>query len=212
LVERGSASLERPGGQAVRHYGNRFGRSEEARTAVMEAVDDLLLERGFAALTIEAVAARAGVGKQTIYRWWSSKSDLLFDAYLDEMREELIPVELGSLKDYLRYQLGQSIAFFSKAGNTAMFRALAGQAQHDEAVATRFRNEIVKKHFERDCRPFEKARLRGDLPIGLDIEQAVEELTAPLFYRLLVTGRPYEAADAERLIDTLLDRYRKTGT
>ncbi len=54
---------------------------------MMEAVDDLLLERGFAALTIEAVAARACVGKRTIYRWWSSKIDLLFDAYVDETKE-----------------------------------------------------------------------------------------------------------------------------
>ena len=72
-----------------RHHGNRFGRSEAARDAVMRAVDDLLLESGFASLTIEGVAARAGVGRQTIYRWWPSKIDLLFDAFRDETEEEI---------------------------------------------------------------------------------------------------------------------------
>ncbi len=173
----------------------------------MEAVDDLLLERGFAALTIEAVAARAGVGKQTIYRWWSSKSDLLFDAFLDETEEELKPIDCGSLGEDLRAHLRQMVTFFGNAGNAAMFRALAGQAQHDEAIATRFRNEIIEQQRNRDRRPFENARLRGGLPAGLDVAEAIEELTAPLFYRLLVTADPYSANDSDRVVDTWLARW-----
>lgn len=65
-----------------RHHGNRHGRSELARIAVLEAADDLILERGFAGLTVEGIAAAAGVAKQTIHRWWPSKTDILFDAYV----------------------------------------------------------------------------------------------------------------------------------
>ncbi len=190
----------------VRHHGNRFGRSEAAREAVMEAVDDLLLERGFAALTIEAVAARAGVGKQTIYRWWSSKSDLLFDAFLDDAAEELAPVDRGSLADDLRAHLRQMAAFFGRPSNAAMFRALAGQAQHDPSVARRFRDEVMAQQRARDRVPFDHARRRGTLPPGLDVEAAIEALTAPLFYRLLVTGAPYGPDDADRMVDRFLAR------
>lgn len=177
----------------------------------MEAVDDLLLERGFASLTIEAVAARAGVGKQTIYRWWSSKSDLLFDAFLDETHEELVSIDRGSLCEDLRAHLRQMVVFFGSAGNAAMFRALAGQAQHDKAIAIRFHTDIVSQQRARDRIPFENARRRDELPAGLNVEEAIEELTAPLFYRLLVTAEPYTADDADRTVDAWLARWREVG-
>ncbi len=64
------------------HRGNRYVRCEAARQAVLEAADDLLAEFGFAAVTIEGIAARARVGKQTVYRWWLSKTDVLMEAFL----------------------------------------------------------------------------------------------------------------------------------
>lgn len=73
------------------HRGNRHGRSEEARLSVLEAADDLLVEKGFAQLTIEGIAQRAGVAKQTIYRWWSSKTEILLDALLADAAEDLGP-------------------------------------------------------------------------------------------------------------------------
>src|SRR5580692_11599443 len=81
-------------GQA-RHHGNRHGRSEEARMAVLEAADDLLVERGFASVTIEGIAARAGVAKQTIYRWWPSKIDILFDTLIDDASSQLAVPDTG---------------------------------------------------------------------------------------------------------------------
>ena len=189
-----------------RHHGNRFGRSEEARTAVMEAVDELLVERGFAALTIDAVAARAGVGKQTIYRWWTSKTDLLFDAFIDETEEELETIDRGTLEADLRAHATQLVAFFSRDSNAAMFRAIAGQAQHDEKAAARFRAEIVAEQRARDRRPFENARMRGLLPDGLDVDDAVEAWTAPIYYRLLLTGAALDQALVDQLIDACLER------
>ncbi len=59
-------------------------RDENARLAVLRAADDLLAERGFSGVTIEGIAARAGVAKQTIYRWWPSKVDILLDALAED--------------------------------------------------------------------------------------------------------------------------------
>ena len=89
----------------AKHFGNRYGRSEDARQAVLEAADDLLVEIGFAAVTIEGIAARAGVGKQTIYRWWSSKTDVLLDTFLDDAVEHLTPQDTGDLGRDLRTHL-----------------------------------------------------------------------------------------------------------
>src|ERR1700742_2564 len=71
-------------------------RNEQARLAVLHAADDLLAERGFAGVTIEGIAARAGVAKQTIYRWWPSKVDVLLDTLIDDSQEGLAVPDTGS--------------------------------------------------------------------------------------------------------------------
>src|SRR5260370_13380454 len=96
------------------HRGNRHGRSELAREAVLEAVDDLLVERGFAGVTIEGIAARAGVAKQTIYRWWPSKVDILMDAFVDDMAQHLTPPDQGDLGSELRTHLSRLSHFLTR--------------------------------------------------------------------------------------------------
>src|SRR5207244_2723328 len=113
------------------HHGNRHGRSEQARQAVLHAVDNLLVERGFAGVTIEGIAAKAGVAKQTIYRWWSSKTEILMEAYLEDATGYLAPADLGSLDLDLRAYLRRLTAFLTTTDPGEVFRALIGQAQHD---------------------------------------------------------------------------------
>src|SRR6202020_2268387 len=96
-----------------RHHGNRHGPSEEARVAVLEAADDLLVERGFAGVTIEGIAAKAGVAKQTIYRWWDSKSDILFDALVEDAEEFFTVPDHGDLGADLRDHLAQLAEFLA---------------------------------------------------------------------------------------------------
>jgi AcrR family transcriptional regulator len=84
---------------SVRHHGNRHGRSQAARMAVLEAADDLLVEFGFSGLTIEGIAIRAGVAKQTIYRWWTSKTDILLESLAVDATEHFTALagnDLGS--------------------------------------------------------------------------------------------------------------------
>src|ERR1700735_5922040 len=79
-------------------------RNEQARIAVLHAADDLLAERGYAGVTIEGIAARAGVAKQTIYRWWPSKTDILFDALATDAGEYFTPADYGDFGADLRDQ------------------------------------------------------------------------------------------------------------
>src|SRR6201991_1175938 len=120
-----SPSAATPSGRAPHR------RNEQARLAVLHAADDLLAERGFAGLTIEGIAARAGVAKQTIYRWWPSKVDILLEAFLTDADEELTPPDTGDLAADLRAYLAGLARFLTAADAGAVFRALAGQAQHD---------------------------------------------------------------------------------
>jgi AcrR family transcriptional regulator len=187
-----------------RHHGNRHGRSEEARLAVLEAADDLLVERGFAGVTIEGIAARAGVAKQTIYRWWAAKTDILFDALVADAAEFFTVPDHGDLGRDLRDQLRQLAAFLSQTDAGAVARALAGQAQHDPDVAARFEAEFVARERDRERAPFLRARDRGELPEGTDIEFAIDRLAGPVYYRLLITRQGVPPAFTDALVDHFL--------
>jgi AcrR family transcriptional regulator len=188
------------------HRGNRHGRSEEARQSVLHAADGLLVERGFARLTIEGIAARAGVAKQTIYRWWSSKTDVLLDAFIEDAAEDLQPPDTGDLARDLRVHLHRLARFLTDSDAGAVFRALAGQAQHDADVAQRLRAEHLRHQRARDRLPLERAVERGDLPGGTDIDLAVDQLVGPIYYRVLVTGQRVPESFTDALVDAVLTR------
>jgi AcrR family transcriptional regulator len=191
------------GGRAV-HRGNRHKRSEQARQAVLEAADDLLAERGFARLTIEGIAARAGVAKQTIYRWWPSKTDILLDAFADDAAEDLSPPDSGDLERDLRIHLNRLADFLTRSDAGAVFRALAGLAQHDVDVAARLRADYLSQQRDRDRLPLLRAVDRGQLLPETDIDLAVEQLVGPIYYRVLVTGQPVPREFTDRLVDQFM--------
>src|SRR5580704_16171348 len=172
-----------------RHHGNRHGRSESARIAVLEAADDLLVEHGFAGVTIEGIAAKAGVAKQTIYRWWDSKTDILFDALKQDASEFFTVPDTGDLGADLRARLRELATFLTETDAGGVARALAGQAQHDSVVAARFGSEFLA------------AAARGELASGTDIELAIDQLAGPVYYRVLITGQPVTPAYTDAVVD-----------
>jgi AcrR family transcriptional regulator len=201
----GATDKDRP------HRGNRHGRSEQARRAVLEAADDLLVERGFAGVTIEGIAARAGVAKQTIYRWWPSKVDVLLDTFIDDMAQHLTPPDHGDLRADLRVHLGRLADFLTRSDPGAVFRALAGQAQHDPQLAARLRDDYLSRQRARDRIPLELAVDRGQLPSDTDIDFAVDQLVGPIYYRVLVTGQPVPREFTDQLVHQFLVRQGQTS-
>ncbi|WP_020662571.1 TetR/AcrR family transcriptional regulator [Amycolatopsis benzoatilytica] len=192
------------GPAAGRHHGNRYGRSENARQAVLHAVDDLLVEVGFAGLTMERIAARAGVGKQTVYRWWPSKVDVLLEALGDDLAEELTPADHGDLRKDLSAHLAAVAEFLTTADAGAVFRALLGQAQHDPDLARRLREEHVRGQQARDRLPLQRALARGELSPEVELDDAVEQLVGPIYYRVLVTGAPVPPEFTDSLVERFL--------
>jgi AcrR family transcriptional regulator len=190
----------------IEHRGNRHGRSEEARTAILEAADNLLVERGFAGVTMEGIAAAAGVAKQTIYRWWKSKTDVLMDALLEDMAQASLPSNSGTLNADLKHHLLGLARMLADSDTGAVFRALLAEAQHDSELAARLRTQFIEPQRIRDFVPFERAVERGELSPDLDIEAAVEQLLSPIYYRVLVSGQPISPLYVERLIRRVLGK------
>src|SRR3984885_189259 len=85
-----------------------------ARLAVLHAADDLLVERGFGGVTVEGIAARAGVAKQTIYRWWPSKVDILLDTLIEDASRQLAIPDAGSAVESARRYLRSLARFVTK--------------------------------------------------------------------------------------------------
>src|SRR5580693_2726691 len=102
-------------------------RDENARIAVLHAADDLLVERGFNGLTIEGIAARAGVAKQTIYRWWPSKVDVLLDTLVDDAGRQLVVSEAGPAFEVMRRYLRVFAGFLGEPAGKVLL-ALIGEA------------------------------------------------------------------------------------
>jgi AcrR family transcriptional regulator len=191
----------------VRHHGNRHGRSEQARQAVLEAADDLLVEKGFAGVTIEGIAAAAGVAKQTIYRWWPTKTDVLLDAFLQDAAEDLTAHDHGDLARDLREYLSRLATFLTRSDAGVVFKALLGHAQHDQAFAATLRSRFLEQQYRRDRLPLERAIRRGQLPADLDLAVEVDQLVGPIYHRVLVTGAPVDRTFTDRLVTSYLRRW-----
>ena len=171
-------------------------RSESARIAVVHAADDLLAERGFAAVTVEAIAARAGVAKQTIYRWWPSKVEILLDSLLDDASSELTVPDTGPAVEAVRRYLHGLARFLTAEPAGKVLLALMGEAQHDPATALRFHERFLDPQRESERALLRRGIASGELPKGLDIDAVLDALCGPILYRAL-TGQqiPREFVD-----------------
>ena len=181
-------------------------RSAPAHRAIIAATQELLVERGYGPLTIEAVAARARVGKQTIYRWWRSKAELVLDAYLTATLERVPPPpDTGSLRRDVHALMESHVRAMAEPPVGKIVAGLIEAAQHDPALAEGFRRDVVstRRKIMRDI--LERGRDRGELEPGVDIDLAVDMLHGPTFYRLLLSGEPLDRTFARRLADQVLD-------
>jgi len=118
-------------------------RDDEARRRVLRSADDLLVAHGFAKLTIEAIAREAGVAKQTIYRWWPSKVEILLDALLEGVDKHLtIPEGQVGTADVENY-FDRLRAFVEGSDDGRVLLALLGHAQHDAGAADLLRRRFL---------------------------------------------------------------------
>jgi AcrR family transcriptional regulator len=181
-------------------------RNEQARLAVLHAADDLLVERGFAGVTIEGIAAQAGVAKQTIYRWWPSKVDVLLDTLIDDAQQRLAIPQTGSAIEDARQYLRNLARFVTEHPAGKVLLALIGEAQHDEEMARSFHACYLDPRRRAERAMLTNGIASGELPADLSIDGALDALFGPVFYRAMVTGGPIPRAFTDKLVDDVLGR------
>lgn len=174
-------------------------RSERARAAVLNAADDLLVEVGYAALTMKGIAERAGVGRQTVYRWWSNKAEILYEASAIDAQQELsVPLSGEPSRDLATY-LDAFVSFLVNSDAGAAYRALIGEAQHDTAVAALLSSKDILS--ESAATVIEPVLSTNDS--ALSIEQATALLLGPPFFHIM-SGRSAESIDTHQLAKEFL--------
>src|ERR1700685_3208308 len=139
-------------------------RNEQARIAVLHAADDLLAERGFAGVTIEGIAARAGVAKQTIYRWWPSKVEVLLDTLIEDSAGSLAGPDTGSAIEDTRQYLRRLAGFITGDPAGKVLLALIGEAQHDPAMADAFHTRYLDPRRNQERAMLTRGVAAGELP------------------------------------------------
>ncbi len=182
----------------------RIGRPRDAAAdeAILLATGELLAEAGFSGLTVDAVAARAGVGKATIYRRWEGKEQLVLDALTASRFHPEVP-DTGSLRtDLLAYYLPLTEAE-AQVGAIRLMPALAAQAALDEQLAERLRSFVSDRRTP-VAELLDRARARGEVEADLDVELAIDLLTGPIMYRLYFSGSPVDGPMVEELVDRVL--------
>ncbi len=182
-------------------------RSERARLAVLDAAADLLADGGFAAATIEAVAARAGVSKVTIYKWWPSRGSVAVDAYFHRYGRTSEVPDSGDLAAVLSGQIrALAHAFRGRAGS--IMAELIGHAQSDPALAAILRIRWLQPRRDASTSVLVHAIERGEIRPDIDVPVVLDQLYGPLYYRLTMRHEPLDHGLADSLVHTILDGIR----
>ncbi|MFC7927869.1 TetR/AcrR family transcriptional regulator [Microbacterium laevaniformans] len=179
-------------------------RSEAARQSILQATVTLLAERGYDNLTIEGIAARAGVGKQTVYRWWPSKSSIIAECLVEGL---LLPVHLrvpdtGDIRRDLTTWLTTLFGYLQTEQGATIFRSLLAVAATDEAVGSGLRDSVMHTQ-SLSTRLHSAIGTAPNLPEGAPVEEIADALVGALVLRNLAR-RPIEEGDAERLVEAVI--------
>jgi AcrR family transcriptional regulator len=185
-------------------------RSETARQAILAAAGDLMLDGGLAAATMDAIAGRAGVSKATIYKWWPSRGAVALDGFLDRVSGTLVIPGGTTAAAALTWQVNALVELLRDTSAGPLMRALVAAAQSDPDIAAALRERWLAPRRAVTLEILEAGIKRGELRPGLDAEAVMDELFAPVYYRLFF-GHGTLADDlAVTLVDQLLDGIRAT--
>ncbi|MFC8663089.1 TetR/AcrR family transcriptional regulator [Streptomyces sp. NPDC057199] len=180
-------------------------RSAVAHQAILEAARDLLACGGYEQMTMEAIAARAGVGKQTLYRRWPSKSAVVAEAVLSGylVAETPPPADSGDVAEDLRLWLRQQFEWLGAPTVTALVRGLTAAAIDSDIDAARLYDHLTGPGRQQLTDRLSAGVRQGQLRPDIDLETVADVFAGTMLYHG-VTGAPATAPDADRLLGLLL--------
>ena len=176
-----------------------------AHRAVLDAALALCIDTGYRSLSMQKIADRAGVGRQTLYRWWNSKADIVLEAFLEKTRKDIPVPDSGRVKKDLVLLIETSGQILEKA-STPIVLTLLAEAALDKEFSRNFwdkfqvhRRNVLKTILTRGME-------RGELPGDLDLDFWADLVFGSLLYRLYSRNAPIDGAFGKALADLLPDK------
>lgn len=180
-------------------------RSEEIHQAILNATLDLLVEVGFSALTVEGVANRAGVGKATIYRRWSSKLPLVVEAFGQLPGFE--PVDTGNLEQDIKQMLHRYVSVFNSTPLGTVLPSLVGERTHNPELASLF-EPVMRERRQPLFDALKRAVARGELAPDLNLERAADLIVGPIAVALFFRGGKINPKSIDPVVELALQGLR----
>jgi AcrR family transcriptional regulator len=179
-------------------------RSQEADRAILTATVDLLAERGLDGMSIEEVAARAGVGKATIYRRWPSKGLLALDAFVVSFAEQQPLPDTGTLRGDLVAALSAWVRAVTGTSMGRMLTGLIAEAQHDPELRAAWRDRVLEPLRAQHRIMLDRAMARGEIPASVDREVVLDLFFGSAQHRLLLGHLPLTEEFIGEVVDVIL--------
>lgn len=177
-------------------------RMSRSRRRTLGTALDLIAERGIAGASIEAIAARSGVAKTTIYRQWPHQAALVLDAFRSIAPDPPVP-DTGSLQGDLKVLVGGFAEALGNGRAGVLMAALIDAAQRDADFADLHTQETRRRH-QPVLAVLTRGLERGELPPGTDVEALVDRLAGPVLHRRFVSAHPLDRAFGESVVDAVL--------
>ncbi|MFF3002858.1 TetR/AcrR family transcriptional regulator [Kitasatospora sp. NPDC057940] len=187
--------------EARPHTGRR--RNEAAHQAILDAALQLLAESDGTPVTIDAIARTAGVGKQTVYRWWPSKGAVLLDALTDRADQDVPGPDTGTLRTDLRAFIATTFDGSQRDTTAPALRTLVREAARDPHLADLMQTfTATRRTALRDL--LARGRERGELADDTDLDLIVDQVYGVFWYRFLLGHAPLDTTVADRLTNSLV--------
>ena len=171
--------------------------------AILDAANNLLDEIGFTNMSLEGIAARAGVGKATIYRRWSNKASVVMDAFLAATAKEIAFPNTNSAREDIRRQM-RSVVKVLNGPRGRTIATLIGVVQSDNELAEAFRTRFVAVRRGEAKAVVQRGIANGEFKPDMDLESVLDCLYGPLYFRLLIGHEKASAKYADQLVDLVL--------
>lgn len=170
--------------------------------AIIDASIDVLVRDGYDRLSMEAVAAAAGVGKATVYRRWSSKAELVIDA-LATLKPSIDNIDSGSLDGDINLMILASCSPQSHLVQQVMMSVCSALPREPELLEA-FKTRFTEPRIARITEMLERARHRGELGTEVDVAMAASLVPSLMLQRALMTGQPAGRVYAEKVVSSVL--------
>ncbi len=179
--------------------------------AILKAARELLAEAGVRGLTVEGVAARAGVAKTTVYRRYRSKDDLALAVLIDMVEKVAAVQDLGDTRAELVAFLNGAVKILRSTLMGRVMQGLVSELAADPNLAKAFREQVVALRIGEMRRLVAGGIARGDLRPDTDTQLLHDLLFGPVYYRLLLSGAPLDTKLAERIVEAVLPAFAGSG-